>query len=161
MINLVWVAISEEVKRGVLLCVQNLVRDPVSTQCNFVSETAVRMLSEAAATSDSLTSSYVNAPWSQTQSQPSGQVIRDLTTCFEEAFDRRCVAKDTSKQWCALGAVRPSFGESSSLYGVHLSTVLEEGQIDYVPVVVPSRMVAVPSRHHSFSRKGKKKVEFS
>ena len=107
------VAIREEVVRGVLLCVQDFVRDPVFTQRNFFSETRVTMLSEAAAFFDSITSSSVYAPWSEVESESSGQVIGDSKTCFEKALDRRRVGKDTSEHWYALGAVRPSSGEPS------------------------------------------------
>ena len=57
--------------------------------------------------------------------------------------------------------MRPSSGESSSQYGVRVSTVVEEGQVDYVPVVAPSRKVAGHSRHLSSPGKGKKKVSRS
>ena len=47
---------------------------------------------------------------------------------------------------------------SSSQSSVRVSTVLEEGQIEHVPVVAPSRKVASISRHHSFPGKCKMKV---
>ena len=56
-VNLDRVAISEDIVRGVLLWVQDFVRDPVFTQRSFLSQTGVEMLSEAAAISDSNTSS--------------------------------------------------------------------------------------------------------
>ena len=57
--------------------------------------------------------------------------------------------------------MRPSSGESSSQYGVRLSTVVEEGQVDYVPVAAPSRKVASQSRRLTSPGKGKKKVSYS
>ena len=60
-----------------------------------------------------------------------------------------------------LGAVRPSSGESSSQYGVRISTVVEEGHVDYVPVAAPSRKVASQSHRLSSPEKGKKKVSHS
>ena len=57
--------------------------------------------------------------------------------------------------------MRPSSGESSSQYGVRISTVVEEGQVDYVPVSAPSRKVAGQSRRLSSRGKGKKKVSHS
>ena len=71
------------------------------------------------------------------------------------------MVKDTSEQWYLLGAVRPSSCESSSQYGVRISTVVEEGQVDYVPVAAPSRKVASHSRHLTSPGKGKKKVSHS
>ena len=56
-------------------------------------------------------------------------MIGDLETCFEKALDCRRVVKDTSKQWYVLVAERPSSGESSSHYGVRISTVVEEGRL--------------------------------
>ena len=152
------VAIREDIVRGVLLCVQDFVRDPVFTQRSFFSETGVEMLSEAAAISDSITSSCFYVPWSAVESESSARIISDLKTCFEKALERRRVVKDTSEQWYRLGAVRPSSGKSSSQYGVRISTVVEEGQVDNVPVVAPPRKVASHSRHLTSPGKGKKKV---
>ena len=157
-VNLDQVAITEEVVRGVLLCVQDFVRDPVFTQRSFFSETGVAMLSEAAVISDSVTSSSLYAPWSEMESGSSDQIIADLKTCFEKALDCRRVIKDTSEQWYALGAVRPSSGESPSQYGVRISTLVEEGYVDYMQVAAPSRKAAGQSRDLSSPGKGKKKV---
>ena len=156
------VAIREDIVRGVLLCVQDFVRDPVFTQRSFFSEAGVEMLSEAAAISDSITSSSLYVPWSAVESESSARIISDLRTCFEKALERRRVVKDTSEQWYLLGAVRPSSGESSSQYGVRISTVVEEGQVDYVPVAAaPSRKVASQGRRLTSPGKGKKKVSDS
>ena len=54
--------------RGVLLCVQDFVRDLAFPQRNFFPETGVTMLSEAAAISGSIISSSVYAPWSEVES---------------------------------------------------------------------------------------------
>ena len=148
-------AIREEVVRGVLLCVQDFVRDPVFTQRSFFSESDVEMLSEAAAVSDSITSSSLYAPWSEVENESSGQIVADLKTCFE----RHLVVVVSSRY--ALGAVLPLSGKSSSQYDVCISTVVEEWQVDYVPVVAPSRKVAGHSRHLSSPGKAKKKVSRS
>ena len=79
------------------------------------------------------------APCSEVESKSSGQIFADLKTCFEKALDQCRVVKYTSEQWYALGDVRPSSGESSSQYGVRISTVVVERQIDFVPHVAPSR----------------------
>ena len=155
------VAIPENIVHGVLLCVQDFVRDPVFTQRSFFSETGVEVLSEAAAISDSITSSSVYVPWSTVESESSARIISDLKTCFEKVLERRRVVKDTSEQWYRLGAVQPSSGESSSQYGVRISTVVEEGQVDYVPVAAPSRKAFSQSRGLSSPGKGKKKVSHS
>ena len=119
------------------------------------------MLSEAAALSDSITSSSLYVPWSTVETESSPRIIADLKTCFEKVVERRRVVKDTSEQWYRLGAVRPSSGESSSQCGVRISTVVEEGQVDYVPVAAPSLEVASQSRRPSSSGKGEKKVSDS
>ena len=155
------VAIPENIVRGVLLCVQDFVRDPVFTQRSFFSETGVEMLSEAAAIADSITSSSVYVPWSTVESESSARICADLKASFEKAIERRRVVKDTSEQWYRLGAIRPSSGESSSQCGVRISTVVEEGQVDYVPVAAPSRKVSSHSRRPSSPGKGKKKVSHS
>ena len=156
--NLDRVAIREDIVSGVLLCVQDFVRDPVFTQRSFFSETGVEMLSEAAAISDSITSSSLYVPWSAVETESSARILSDLRTCLEKALERRRLVKDTSEQWFRLGAVRPSSGESSSRYGVRISTVVEEGQVDYVPVAAPSRKVASQSRRLSSPGRGKTKV---
>ena len=155
------VAIRENIVRGVLLCVQDFIRDPVFTQRIFFSETGVEMLSEAAAISNSITSSSVYVPWSAVESESFARIVSDLKTCFEKVLERCRMVKDTSEQWYRLGAVRPSSGEASSQYGVRISTVVEEGQVDYVPVAAPSHKVASHSRHLSSPGKGKKKVSHS
>ena len=155
------VAILEDIVRGVLLCVQDFVRDPVFTQRSFFSETGVEVLSEAAAISDSITNSSVYVPWSTVESESSARIIADLRSCFEKAVEHRRVVKDTSEQWYRLGAVRPSSGESSSQCGVRISTVAEEGQVECVPVAAPSCKVGSHSRHLSSPGKGKKKVSHS
>ena len=57
--------------------------------------------------------------------------------------------------------MRPSSGESSSQYGVRISTVVEEGQVDYVPVAAPSRTVANQGHRRTSPGKGKKKMSHS
>ena len=160
-VKLDWVAIREDIVRGVLLCVQDFVRDPDFTQRSFFSETGVELLSEAAAISDSITSSSVYVPWSAVETESSARIISDLKACFEKAVERRRVVRDTSEQWYRLGAVRPSSGESSLQHGVRISTVVEEGQVDYVPVAAPSRKVAGQGRRLASPGKGKKKVSQS
>ena len=155
------VAIHEDIVRDVFLCVQDFVRDPVFTQRSFFSETGVGMLSEAAAFSDSITSSSLYVPWSTVESESSARIVSDLKACFEKALERRRVVKESSEQWYRLGAVRPSSGESSSQYGVRISTVVEEGQVDYVPVAAPSRKVASQSRRLTSPGRWKKKVSHS
>ena len=119
------------------------------------------MLSEAAAIADSITSSSVYATWSQVETDSPSQTIAELRTCPEEALDRRRIVKDMSEQWCALGAVRPSSCESTSPYGVPISTIVKEGQVDYVPVGAPSGNVPGPSRVRSSPGKKRKKLSRS
>ena len=61
--------------RAWCLAVRGVLRDPVFTQRNFFSETRVRLLSEAAAISDNITSSFVYAPWSEMESESSEYVF--------------------------------------------------------------------------------------
>ena len=57
--NLDQVAIEEGEVRGVLLCVQDIIRSPRFTQTSFFSESVLTMLSESVAIADSITSSSV------------------------------------------------------------------------------------------------------
>ena len=130
-------------------------------QRSFFAETGLEMLSDATAIADSITSSSVYAPWSTVESESSSRMCADLKACFDKAIERRRVVKDTSEQWYRWGAIRPSSGESSSQGGVRISTVVEEGQVDYVPVAAPSRKVSSHKRHQSSPEKGKRKKSHS
>ena len=141
--------------RGVLLCVKDFVRDPIFTQRNFFSETGATMLSEAPAVSDSITSSCVFAPWSEVESESLSQVIGGLKTCFEKALDRRRFVKDNSEQ-CKIWVLCSRLPLSVHHLRCPLSTVVEEGQFDYVPVVAPSRKVTGPSRHQVSPGEGRR-----
>ena len=136
-----WEAIREEVMHGVLLCVQDFVGDPVFSQRYLFSETGVTILSEAVAICDSITNSFVYAPWSEVESKSTGQVIGDLKTCFEKALDFRRVVNDTSEKWYALCSVRQSSGESSSEYGVRKPTAVGGKLIMYSLFLHPIRLL--------------------
>ena len=110
-VNLDRLAIREDIVRGVLPCVQDFVRHPVFTQRSFFSETGIEMLSEAAAISDSLTSSSVYVPWSTVESESSARIIADLKTCFEKAVERRRVTGE-GYQWTMV-----SFGCRATIVG--------------------------------------------
>ena len=106
------------------------------TQRNFSSETRVRLLSETAATSDDITSTFVYAPWSEMESESSEYLFGDLKMCFEKTRDRRRVVKYTSEKWHALGAMQPSSDESASRYRVRISTVVEEVRLMTCPFLL-------------------------
>ena len=56
--------------------------------------------------------------------------------------------KDSQEQWFAIGGIRPSSEDSVSRSGVRISDTVEEGQVEYVPVSVPSISAPRPSNLH-------------
>ena len=144
-ISLDRVAINKEEVRGVLLCVQDFVRSPHSTQRNFFSETGLTMLSESVAIADSIASSPVYAPWSVVASASASQVIADMCACWDRVVLRRRSAKDTSERWYHVGT---PWSETASRPGVRISDVVEEGRVEYVPVAPPALGPPGPSRIH-------------
>ena len=92
------VANKKEEVRGVLLCVQDFVRNLHFTQRNFFSESSLTMLSESVAIVDSITSSPAYAPWTAVESSCASQVITDLCACWDWVVLRRRIAKNISER---------------------------------------------------------------
>ena len=149
--------ICEDEVRGALLCVQDFVRSPHFIQRNFFSDSGNAMLAESAAICDSITSSGVFEPWSHVQTASRSEVVAEVCACVNQAVDRRRAVKDSQEQWHAVGGIRPSAEDSTSLCGVRLSNTVEEGRVEYVPVSAPSISVPAPSELRVTSWKSKKK----
>ena len=154
-ISLDRVALNKEEVRGVLLCVQDFVRSPHFTQRSFFSETGLSMLSESVAIADSITSSPVYAPWSVAASTSASQVISDLCACWDRVVLRRRSARDTTERWYHGGTPR---SDTTSRPGVRILDVVEEGRVEYVPVVPPALGSPGPSKIRSPSSKRKRKI---
>ena len=71
---------------------------------------------------------------------------------FWEGYERAVVCPG----WC-----EPSSNESTSQYGIRISTVVEEGQVDYMPVSAPSCKVPGPNRIRSTQVKEERKISRS
>ena len=137
----------EEEVSGFLLRIQYFVRSPHFTHRTYFSESGVAKLSQAVVvSSDSITSSFADAPWSEVESQSSGQIIAYLKTCLEESLDGRRFVKDTSEQWYVLVAVRPSSGETTSQY-VSIPTVVKESKSTVCPLVLRPAMFLDPAEN--------------
>ena len=130
--------ICEDEVLGTLLCVQDFVRSPHFTQRNFFSESGVATLAESAAICDSITSSAVFEPWSHVETASRSQVVAEVCSCVNHAVDRRRVVKDSQEKWYAVGGIRPTSEDSASRSSVRISNNVGEGQVEYVPVSVPS-----------------------
>ena len=74
---------------------------------------------------------------------------------------KKLVVKDTNEQWCANGSARLSFSESESECGVRLWIVVEEVQVDYVPVSAATHNHPEPFRIRSSPWKGRRKITWS
>ena len=154
-ISLDRVVIKKEEVRGVLVCVQDIVRSPRFTQWNFFSETGLAMFSESVAIADSITLSAVYAPWSVVESTSARQVNTDLCARWYRVVLRRRTTKDTSERWYHGGTPR---SETASRPGVRISDVVEEGRDEYVPVAPPALGPPGPSKISSSSSKRKRKI---
>ena len=157
-INLEQVMICEDEVHNAILCVQDFVRSPHFTQRNFFSDSGITMLAESAAISDRITRSAVFEPWSHVETMSRSQVVADVCGCVNEALDWRRVVKDSQEQWYAVGGIRPSSEDSTSQSGVRISNIVEEGQVEYVPVRVPFPISPGPSNLRDSSGKSKKRI---
>ena len=70
-------------------------------------------------------------------------------------LSRRRSAKDTSERWYHGGTPR---SETASRPGVRISDVVEEGCVEYVPVVPPALDPPGPSKISSSSSRQKRKI---
>ena len=156
-INLDCVTIKEEV-RGVLLCVQDFVRNPQFTQRTFISEFGWTMLSESVAIAESITTNSVYAPWSLVGTACAGQVASDLHACWDRLALRRRNARDTSQRWYHIGTPR---SETASTPGVQILDVVDNGPVKYLPVALPAPGPPEPSRIRSSPSKRKRKLSQS
>ena len=104
------------------------------------------MLSESVAIADSITSSPVYAPWSVVAAASASQVMTDLCAGWDRVVLRRRSARDTSERWYHGGTPR---SETASRPGVRISDVVEEGRVEYVPVVLPVLGSPWPSKIRS------------
>ena len=148
------VAIKAEEVHGALLCVLDFVWSPHFTQRSFLSESGLRMVSESVAIADSIMSSPVYAPWSILEVACAGQVITDLRACWDQVVLRRRTAKDTSERWYHGGNTR---NETASRPGVRISDVMEDGQVENVPLAPPALGPPGPSNIRSSPSKRKEK----
>ena len=154
-INVDRVMIRKDEVRGALLCVQDFLRSPHFTRRNFFSDSGVTMLTESAAICDSITNSAVFEPWSHVETPFRSQVVAEVCACVNQAVDRRRAVKDSQEKWYAVGGIRPSSEDSASRSGVRISNIVEEGQMENVPVRAPS--VSVPGSTNLRVSSGKSK----
>ena len=115
------------------------------------------MLAEAAAISGNITCSAVFEPWCHVETASRSQVVADVCGCVTRVLDQRKAVKDSREQWYAVGGTRPSSEDSASRSGVRISNFVEEGQVEYVPVQVPSLSTPGPSSLRASPGKSRKK----
>ena len=156
-ISLYCVLISEDEVRGALLCVEDFVRSPHFTQRSFFSGSGIAMLAESAAIWDSIKNRGVFEPWSHLETASRSQVVAEICVCVNQAVDRGRAVKDSQEQLYAVGGIRSSSEDSASRSGVTISNIVEEGRVQYVPVIAPSITVPGPSNLRVSSGKSKKR----
>ena len=66
------------------------------------------------------------------------QVVAEVSGCVNQAVDRWRAVKDSQEQQYAVGGIMPSSENSASRSGVRISSIVEEGQVEYISVSVPS-----------------------
>ena len=88
------------------------------------------MLAEFAAIRDSITISAVFEPWSHVETASFWQVVAEDCACVNHAVDWRRAVKDSQEQWFAVGGIRPSSEDSLSRFGVTISNIAEEGELN-------------------------------
>ena len=115
----------------------------------------------AAFVSDSINIGSVKEPWSHIETRSSTHVVPELRNCFKKTVDRWWAVKDTSRQGYATGAVRPSPDESASECGVRISTVVEQGPVNYASVSIPLGYLPEPSKNLSLPRKENRNIAHS
>ena len=157
-INLDRVMICADEVHSAILCGQGFVRSPHFTQRNFFSDSGIAMLAESAAISDRIMHSAVFEPWSHVETTSRSQVVADACGCVNEALDWKRLVKDSQEQWYAVGGIRPSSEESTSRSGVRISKIMEEGRVEYVPVLLPFPISPRPSNLRDSSGKSKKRT---
>ena len=116
------------------------------------------MLSESAAIADGIRSSPVYVPWRVVETACVSQVITDLCACWDCLMLSCRTAKDTSERWYHGGAPR---SETASMTGVRISSVVEEGRVEYVPVSALALGSPALSKVCSSPRKRKRKISRS
>ena len=137
--------IREDEVRGAVLCVKDIVRGPHFTQRSFFSDSGVTMFAESSAICDSITNSAVFEPWTHAETASRAQVLAEVCACLNQAVDRRMAVKNLQEQWYAVGSIRSSSEGSASRSGVRISTIVEEGLVEYVSVRASPVSVPGPS----------------
>ena len=143
--------------RGALLRVQDFVGSPHFTQRNFFSNSGIAMLAESAAICESNTLFAVFETWSYVETASCAQLVARVCACVNQAVDRRRAVKDSQEHWYAVSGIRPSSEDSASRSGVKISNIVEEGQVESVPVSVPSLSTPGPSNLRASSGMSEKK----
>ena len=158
LINLDRVMICADEVHSAILCVQDFVRSLHFTQRNFFSDSGIAMLAESAAVSDRITHSAVFERWTHVETMYRSQMVADVCGCVSQNMDRRRAVKDSQEQRYAVSGIMPSSEESASRSGVRISNIVEEGQVEYVPVRVLSVISPGPSNLRVSSGKSKKRT---
>ena len=65
-------------------------------------------------------------------------MVADACASVNRAVERRRVVKDPQEERYAVGDLRPSSEDAATLSGVRISNIVEEGQVQYVPVSAAS-----------------------
>ena len=137
-INLDRVAISREAVEGVITCVRDFVRDPLSTQKSFFSDSGVAMLKDVVDVLDSVIVSEELNLWSVSGDECKQQVVSGLQPCQEKVLLRRKACGDKNDRWFGAAiAGLPSASASAGCSGIIILNIAEEGHVENVDVPEP------------------------
>ena len=153
-VSLDGVAIDHEKVKGAVACVQDFVRHPSFKQRIFFSETGMSMLNTAVTAADAVRNSARIDPWGAIDVE-AGPVIIDLRSCRKKILSQRKAVKDTRERWfSAETAASSAVGESAPRTTVHISDVVEVGDVQYV---AEHEKLGLPCCSRSSPGKGKKR----
>ena len=158
-LNLDGVTIDHRSIDSAICCVQSFVRDHLFTQRDFFTDNGISMLLSAVNVAGSVCEDSVYDPWAVISPEGYAAVVAEIKRAYDVVVVRRKDARDTSERWFGVASVASSVvGESSGQQAVRIS-VVEVGQVEYLPQSVSS--VPVPSTSFGITSPGKGKQKTS
>ena len=139
-VSLNGIALKRRVVERSIACVQSFVRSPRFTQRDFFSDNGINFLVSAIDAAGSIRDQSNCEPWANVLLEGYEATLVDLRKAYDALVVRRKEARDTSERWFGVRSVESSeVGEPSCQAGVHISKVVEVGQVEYLSGCVPAR----------------------
>ena len=121
-----------------IFCVQNYVRKFLFTRRDFFTDSGISMPLASMNVASTVCENALNDPWNSLL--PSGHEVdvRDLKKAYDVVVVRREHARDTSEGGFRLSTVGSSVVGEPLSHGVRIFDVVEVGQAQYLPELVPA-----------------------